>query len=66
MKVGDRVHFKIDVEGRGEIVEIDRNGTYTIAITRPGSRNAEPTHPAERYSYEHDCLVVYAEEYEIF
>jgi hypothetical protein len=65
-KIGEQVGFKNDTEGHGTIVEIDDDGyseaTYIIAVTKPGSRNSEPTHIMARYNNKHECMTVLAYE----
>lgn len=65
IKKGDQVDFKNDVEGNGEVVAIN-NGfmftDYTIAVTEPGSNNAEPTHPMANFNYKYKCMTVTVDE----
>lgn len=62
IKLHDRIQFKSDIEGEGEVVEINESRysppTYIVAVTDPGSGNAEQVHPHARFNYKYNCMTV--------
>ena len=65
-KVGDKVFFKIDIEGTGYIVDIVNNDFYVIATDMDEeSRLWEQWHPAAKRDVAYNGAVVYASDYDV-
>ena len=70
-QVGDKVWFKVDVEGYGQILEVEQcdNGFVkyeAYVIGQVGKRDCSPWHIMAQYDHMHNCNVVYCTQDQVF
>jgi len=66
IKVGDKVFFKNDVEGTGQVVEIVQRGrgyySYKEYVIANMVKDASPWHIMARFNHKHMCNTVTCDE----